>query len=316
MSVSPCPHVEPASEPGSGAEPRDVPGAGLEVRVSHLHECEQLSIRQVAGVTGVSRQRVASILRGAGITVEARGAGRRRRPDPRADLIEELYVGGRLSSTRISELTGIPSRTIRDWLHARDVPVRTRGRMSREDRTAAPAELLKQLYLRDGLSAVQTGQLLGMSHHVVLRTAHDLGLPVRLGGNPPSRGPAEIELVDALYSDERVRTALARHGVEPVLAGGAIWERFPATIALSPGLITELYVWCGLGLHHIELLCGIPAETVRGQLSRLGIRLRPAGGRSPFVRRWRRLGGAGTGPGADLGQSAETGTAARDGNRR
>lgn len=299
--MSLCPHVEvPGSEPGSGAEPADLPGATLEARVSHLYECGQLSTRQVAQVTGISRQRVASVLRGAGVTVKARGAGRKRRPDPRVGLIEELYVGGRLSSTRISELTGIPARTIRDWLHARDVPVRTRGRMHREDRTAAPAEPLRQLYLRDGLSAVQTGQLLGMAHRVVLRTAHDLGLPVRLGGNPPSHGPAEIELVDALYGDERVRAALARHGVGPVPAGGAIWERFPARIALSRDLLTELYVGCGLGLHHIELVCGIPAETVRQQLGREGIRLRSAGGRSPFVRRWRRAGGAGTGPGVGL----------------
>jgi hypothetical protein len=317
VSLSLCPHVVvPASEPGSGAEPTDLSGARLEARVSHLYECEQLSTRQVAAATGVSRPRVASILRGAGVTVKARGAGRRRRPDPRVELIEELYVGGRLSSTRISELTGIPSRTIRGWLHARGVPVRTRGRMSREVRTAAPAEPLKQLYLRDGLSAVQTGQLLGMSHRVVLRTAHDLGLPVRLGGNPPSHGPAEIELVDALYADELVRAALAHHGVEAVPAGGAIGERFPARIALSPDLLTELYVRCGLGLHHIELLCGIPAETVRTQLRGQGIRLRPAGGRSRSCA----AGGARAVPGPGLAPTwcwaAGTGTAARAGNRR
>jgi hypothetical protein len=166
--------------------------------------------------------------------------------------------------------------------------------MSREDRTAVPAESVTRLYLRDGLSAVQTGELLGVSHRLVLRTAHDLGLPVRLGGNPPSHGPAEIELVDALYADEQVRGALTRHGIRTVPAGGAIWERFPARIALGPDLLTELYVGCGLGVHHIELLCGVPSETVRGQLCRQGIRLRPPGGRSPFLRRWRRQGGIGT----------------------
>jgi hypothetical protein len=254
---------------------------------------------------------VARILRGAGITIKARGAGRSRPADPRSELIAEMYVGARLSSTAISDLTGIPSRTIRDWLHARGAPVRTRGRMSREDRAVAPAGALKQLYVRDGLSAVQTGQLLGISHQVVLRTAHDLGLPVRLGGNPPSRGPAEIELVAALYSDELVRAALARRGIEPVQAGGAIWERFPSRIPLGADLMTELYVGCGLGLRHIELLCGIPAGTVRKQLGRHGIKLRPAGGRSPFVRRWRRQGGAatasGTGPAGS--QLAPAGTA-------
>ena len=142
--------------------------------------------------------------------------------------------------------------------------------------------------MRGGLSAAETGKLLGVSFRVVLRTAHDLGLPVRLGGPPPWYGPAEIKLVDAIYADPLVRRALARHAVAPVQAGGPIWERFPASLPVSPELAAELYVGCGLGLRHIELLSGTPAQTVGGSLRRQGVRLRDPGGRSPFMRRWRR----------------------------
>jgi hypothetical protein len=46
-------------------------------------------------------------------------------------------------------------------------------------------------------------------------------------------------------------------------------------------------VSCGLSTQHIELLTGQPAESVRRLLANGGIILRGAGGRSPFMRRWR-----------------------------
>lgn len=242
------------------------------------------------------------VLRDAGIPVKPRGAGRKRNPDARAELVEDLYVRGRLSSVEISAVTGVPSRTIRDWLQARDVAMRSRGRMNREDRLAVPAESLLELYVRSGLSAAETGRLLGVSLRVVLRTAHDLGLPVRLGGPPPRSGPPEIELVDALYADTLVRRVLARYGIGAVAAGGAIWERFPSARALDPGLVTELYLDCGLGLRHIELLIGTPAETLRKMLRGQGAVLREPGGRSPFMRRWRRGRSAAPAPGTAAGE--------------
>jgi hypothetical protein len=48
-----------------------------------------------------------------------------------------------------------------------------------------------------------------------------------------------------------------------------------------------LYVICGLGVRHIELLSGQPAQTILRLLHAQEIQLRPAGGRSPFMRRWR-----------------------------
>jgi plasmid maintenance system antidote protein VapI len=136
-----CPHASASTSPRSpGAVPGRLPDASLVEHVCHLYECEQLSTYQVAEIVGVGRQRVGRIVRNAGIVVKPRGAGRRRQPDPRAELIKDLYVHRGMSSTAIAALTGIPSRTIRDWLHARGVSVRTRGPIRREDRLAAPAE--------------------------------------------------------------------------------------------------------------------------------------------------------------------------------
>jgi hypothetical protein len=160
--------------------------------------------------------------------------------------------------------------------------------MNREDRIAAPPEALLELYVRGGLSAAETGQLLGLPSRVVLRTAHDLGLPVRMGGPAPRYGPSDIELVNALYADPLLRPLLARHAIPVVPAGGAIWERFPARLGLSPELVTQLYVDCGLGTRHIELISGIPAKGIGDMLRRQGVPLRSQGGRSAFMRRWRR----------------------------
>ena len=84
------------------------------------------------------------------------------------------------------------------------------------------------------------------------------------------------------WSDARWR-ATASHAARP----GVRWQRFPVPLPVSPQLAEELYVWCGLGVRHIELLTGQPAQTVLRLLAAHGIARRPAGGRTPFMRRWR-----------------------------
>lgn len=120
-----------------------------------------------------------------------------------------------------------------------------------------------------------------------LRAAHDEGLPVRVGGPEPKQGPAEIELVEALYADPLMRAALARHHIGARPAGGPIWQRFPTPVPVSAALAEDLYVECGLAVRHIELLTGQPAQTILRLLRGSGVKRRPAGGRSPFMRRWR-----------------------------
>jgi hypothetical protein len=105
---------------------------------------------------------------------------------------------------------------------------------------------------------------------------------------PPSwRGPSEIELLTALYADPEVRQVLDRYGVPVASLAGPAWKRFPAPQPLTADLVSDLYEGCGLSLHHIELLTGRPSAAVGALLRASGIKLRPSGGRSPFMDRWR-----------------------------
>lgn len=292
-----CLHaISPVTSSSGGA----AAGTNLADLVSHLYLCEGLSTYRIGVLTGMDRQRVGRMLARAGVPVKPKGAGRRRPVgEGRAALdeaMERLYAESGLSSGEISAMTGIPQRTVRDRLHARGVRMRTKGRLNREDRVAVPADALIRLYVSGGLSAADTGRLLGVSGQIVLRAAHDEGLAVRVGGPEPSHGPDEIELIEALYADPLVRQALRRHHIGRRPAGGAIWQRFPVPVAVSAELAEELYVACGLGVRHIELLTGQPGQTILRLLRTRGITRRPAGGRSPFLRRWRAGAAAGLPP--------------------
>ena len=118
-----------------------------------------------------------------------------------------------------------------------------------------------------------------MSRRIVLRSARDQGLPDRVGGAPPSRGPSEIELLAALYADPQVRAILERHNVPVVPGTGPIWERFPVPHRLTTDLVADLYDGCGLSLSHTEMLTGRPAAAAAALLRASGRQLRPAGGR-------------------------------------
>ncbi|MGH3198533.1 MAG: antitoxin Xre-like helix-turn-helix domain-containing protein [Streptosporangiaceae bacterium] len=286
-SVVSCAYCAAGAEEAAAAD-RWPPG-----RLAHLYLCRGLSTYRIAELTGLGRQRVTRALHLADVPLRPRGAGRlrpeRRLTDPPGlpQLIAELYEAGRLSSRQVAAITGLPERTVRDRLRRYGIQARSRGRWNREDRRTVPAETLRHLYEQLAMTADEVGKLVGASRSTVLRSAHDLGVPVRTGGVVPISGPGEIELVKALYEDDLVASILRAHDIPRVPPGGAIWERFPAPVPLSTPLVKDLYWYCGAGLHHIELLTGQPLMTVRGFMRREGIPLRHPGGRTPFLRRWR-----------------------------
>jgi hypothetical protein len=198
-----------------------------------------------------------------------------------------MYEAGRLGSPQIAAILGMPERTVRDRLRRYGITVRTRGGWNREDRRTLPADVLDDLYTQLGLTADEAGRRLGTSRGIVLRSAHALGIPVRVGGIVQMPGPDQIELVEALYADPLIAEVLDIHGIQRVPPGAPIWARFPDPVPLTTPLVKDLYWACGTGLTHIELLTGQPAMTVRGFMRRAGIPLRHPGGRTPFLRRWR-----------------------------
>ena len=228
-----CPHDGASPD---AVCPDDLPGAPLSERAAHLYACQMLSTYKIAAVTGTERQRITRVLRKAGIAVKPYGAGRRltRRTAEghRLDqLMARLYQEQRMPSPQIAELTGISEWAVRSRLRARGVTIRTRGRHNREDRVVISPDDLASLYLQAGLSADEAGKLLGVSRKIVLRSAHDQGLPVRVGGAPPTRGPSEIELLTALYADPQVRRFLKRHQAQKAARGEVPRELTPEEAA-------------------------------------------------------------------------------------
>lgn len=288
-----CPHRNPQHAPAHADPgcPADVPDVALPERVGHLYACQGLSTYRIAAIVRISRQRITRMLHDSGVPVKPRGAGRGRPERSQASfpaaVLADLYLRDKLTSSQISVVTGIPARTVRNRLIRHGVRMRNRGRMSREDRLAVEPGPLVKLYQHAGLSAAEVGQVLGMSRHVILRAAHDTGIPVRTGGSPPRNGTSDIELINALYADPDVKRTLARFELPVVPAGGPIWQRFPTALTVTPDLAAELYLCCGLTTTHIELLTGQPAASITRLLRVAGVTLRPAGGRSPFRRRWR-----------------------------
>jgi hypothetical protein len=258
----------------------------------HLYLCQERSTYEIADRTGLDRQRVSRMLRQSGVPLRPRGAGRRRSPrraeDPQLPrLMRELYEDAKLSSRQVSAILGTPERTVRERLRRYGITARTRGGCNREDRKTVPAEVLEVLYCELGLTAAEVGHRLGISGNTVLRDAHALGLPVRSGGAVPLHGPDHIELVAALYADPLIAAVLTGHGLPRVPAGGSLADRFPRPLPLTTPLVKDLYWACGTGLNHIELLTGQAAASIHGFMRRAGIPLRPPGGRTPFLRRWR-----------------------------
>ena len=265
----------------------------LIIRLRHLYLCEQLLTYRIGQITGLDRQRVARLLRKAKVPLRRNGAGAsqppRRHGDPPnlPEILTELYVQRHLTIRQIGTLLGIPTATVRNRLRRYGIRTRTQGAWEREGRRVLPTDVLWGLYGRERLSADDVGRILGASRKVVLRNAHDLGFPVRTGGVAAWSGPSEIELVNALYADELIDAVLAGHKIARVPAGGPIWQRFPRPVPLTKQLVEDLYWGCGVGLSHIELLTGQPAQTVGRLMGRYEITTRPPGGLSPFLRRWR-----------------------------
>ena len=275
------------------ADPNGAESANLKRRIQDLYVDKGFSTYAIERALGMDRQRVARLLRLDGIALSPRGAGRRRGPTQALfsatarELLTDLYIRERRSTAEIGNLLHTSGTTVRRLLREQGIRVRTTGGANREDRTTPSIDLIDKLYMQGELSAAEVARKVGCSSRIVLRLIHDMGWPVRVGGRALRHGPEDIELICALYGDNLVAAALLRHGIPRVEPGGPIWQRFPSPLTLTPPMVRELYVTCGLSTRQIELLTGQPSDTVGLRLRDMGVQLRPKDGRSPFLKRWR-----------------------------
>ena len=263
----------------------------LTEEVVRLYSEQGLSTYRIAEQVGVERQRVTRMLRRAGVEIAPRGKHRARplrtSDSPPEDLLRTFYVELGIPTPAIGKMLGVPDRRLRAQLARLGIERRSRGGWDRRDRADVNLEDLVDLFVKSGLPSAVVGDKLGVSGRIVLRAAHSHGCPVRPGGSP-SATPGDILLIDALYDDPDVTDVLCRHRVPAARAYGPLWERFPAPAPLTPELLRELYLGCGLSAFQIELVTGQPSATVRRKLIAAGIERRTRGGLSPFMMRWRR----------------------------
>lgn len=251
-----------------------------------------MSTREIATLLSLPRRQVAAAIRDAGIIPPPRGRGRARpnarkpRPEGIEEVLRQLCVEQRLTRTQIAAALDVPDHRIRTWLLEYKIPTRSRGKTNREDRHRPGRAVLQQLYVDQELPAREVGRQVSAGLNRVLAGLHDNALAVREGGNAPNT--SAIRLLDALYSDPEVQQCLRRHDVPIAPEPGPLHQRFPVPFRLTADLLHDMYLDCGLSTVHIELLTGQPADTVRKAMARAGITRRPAGGRSPFLRRQRR----------------------------
>lgn len=159
--------------------------------------------------------------------------------------------------------------------------------VDREFVTMLLYEALADVTVRRGARRADTGEWLDQIMADLPQEHQVPATQVAPSSPSSSRGPSEIELLSALYADSEIRGVLDRHGVPVVTLAAPTWKRFPAPQPLTAALVSDLYEGCGLSLHHIELLTGRPAAAVGVVLRTSGVKLRPAGGRSPFMERYR-----------------------------
>jgi hypothetical protein len=183
-----CPHDSASLVEGC---PADVPGAPLPERVAHLRTCQLLSVRRIAAVTGVDRQRITQLLYE--VASEDRPGGAWRRMPRRTRTAEDERLDRVLA--RLTEEQQRPARA---------APLSSRG--------PSEIELLAALY----------------ADQEVRRVLDRHGVPVVTTGGPPwKRLPAPQPLTAGLVSDLYEGCGLGLHHIElltgrPAATAGAL----------------------------------------------------------------------------------------------
>lgn len=266
--------------------PRPVPGPfplpATELR--KLYVDDGVSAQEIAARLGITTNQVRVALRHHAI----------RRPPPvpphpppvappPPEVLADLYVRQGLPSAAIAARYHTAAPKARAWLADAGIPIAPRT--TRQTRTDIDADLLRELYLDNQLTAEEVGAELDRSLAVVLRALHDHAIPVRIGPRRQSDRDRCIELLNELYADPEVLALLRRHRIPRRPSPGTLVERFPRPATITTELLRAAYVELGLSARHIELLTGQPADQVLDALHDAGLPVRPKGSMSPWRQR-------------------------------
>ena len=119
---------------GQGAaDPNGAESANLDRRLRDLYVNKGFSTYAIGLAIGMDRQRVARLLRGEGIELSPRGAGRPRGPTQALfsasarELLTDLYIRERRSTAEIGNLLHTSGTTVRRLLREQGIRVRTTG---------------------------------------------------------------------------------------------------------------------------------------------------------------------------------------------
>lgn len=201
---------------------------------------------------------------------------------PDHDRLRQLYCDQARTLVDIARTYHTSSRVVAGWLRSAGIIVRERTK--RAHRRQLDVDQLRLLYVDREWTAPEIAAELDTTIQLVLRTLHDNGIPVRRGGSRRRLATANEDaeqLIDALYDDPDVQHWLHEHHVPVRRRPGAIVERFPQPVALTPAMLAEAYVYVGLSARHIELLTGQPAGQVLDALRAADIAVRHSG-QSPW----------------------------------
>ena len=251
----------------------DGPGSAT---LRRLYVVEQWSTADLKARYRVGSPTVRRWLLAAGIAIRPRGSGGFRRQlvaPPRQELAE---LGQNLWAPEIAKRLGVSAATVRRWFAEAELTppsgsLRNRPRGALTPVQRPTADRLQQLYVQEGLSipgvklyvesewsAEDVAARLDSAVHVVLRTGHAHGVPIRQGGGGGPAVTVAVALIDSLYRDEQISEVLDRHAVPRRPAGGDIAVRFPDPVPMTAQLLDELYHGAGCSSSQIELLTGHP----------------------------------------------------------
>ena len=241
--------------------PGQLPPSVSDAQVAATYRAEPITASEIARRLGIPAGQALAALHREGVEIDpgrqaaaVRAAGVRRRgkaaslPVEQAELAVQYYQDQGWSYRMIGEELGVSHAKVRAELQRRGIPVHRRqpiGPGSRASRAEAPITELRKLYVESEWSAEDVAAQLDSTVHVVLRTAHAHGVPIRQGGGGRPAVTATVALIDSLYGDEQISEVLDRHAVPRRPAGGDIAVRFPDPVPMTKQLLDELYHGAG-----------------------------------------------------------------------